>query len=170
MKIFVAGHYYDKVHSVFAARGHDITYMDIPCVRIPGMIQNGDLLSQISSDYDMVIIHPDCQFLIYNCQNRYVSKPSRLNILHQHCDLFNSLLELSNEKVVIENPELNSFAKSFIHKEPDQVLATNETGRNICFWLKGLPKLPVENTELMKSADRYEYYNKLIEIMAGQWL
>ena len=88
-----------------------------------------------------MIGHPPCTYLSY-CGIRHFNAPGREEKRKAALDFFLSLFNSPIDKIALENPVgwINT-----IWRKPDQIVRPYYFGeseqKNICLWLKNLPKL-----------------------------
>lgn len=192
MRVLVACEFSQIVTKAFRDRGHEAFSCDIlPTEGNPEWHIQGDVLKVLDDGWDLMIAHPPCTYLCaggHNWLNRKPEwKPERENAL-----LFiKVLLDAPIEKIALENPI--GVISSRIRK-PDQILRAFYFGhpfkKDICLWLKNLPKLvptnyllPLFSSEKIKtfdfwSTDRYTEsggskksitFQGVANAMADQW-
>jgi hypothetical protein len=151
LKILVACEYSGRIRDAFIKRGHDAISCDLLPTDSPGPHYQGDVLDIISDGFDLMVAHPNCQFLavsgsryLYNKdgsknENRWKNRELALNFVL-------TLMNAPIPHIAIENPV--SVISTQIRK-PDQIVNPWQFGdsfsKKTCWWLENLPKLVPTN-------------------------
>lgn len=180
MRILVACEYSGTVRDAFAARGHDAWSCDLLPTERPGQHIQGDVLSVLENDWDLMIAHPPCTYLAASGARWWKDRQSeQLDALR----FVNVLINCGIPKIALENP-IGKISKHF--RKPDQIIQPWQFGHGetkaTCLWLKGLPKLTptsvVDGREarvhrMPPSPDRWKNrsrtYTGIANAMAEQW-
>ena len=191
-RVLVACEYSGTVRDAFAALGWDAWSCDLLPTDKPGNHIQGDVLSILADNWDLMIAHPPCTYL-----NRagwhWVNKPDcatlplkgepRRRASVEAAKFFMLLLSAPIPKIAIENPRPISRAK--LPKE-SQVIHPWQHGHGemkaTCLWLKNLPLLTPTNIvtgreqrifKLPPSKDRWKLrsttFQGIADAMASQW-
>jgi len=147
MKVLVACEYSGIVREAFRAKGHDAYSCDLLDTEIQGNHIQGDVLSILDQEWDLMIAHPPCTYL--TCTgNRWFKPeyrerfPTRQQDRLDAIEFFKKLYFAPIEKICIENPV---GIMSSILRKPDQIIQPYEFGhteaKKTCLWLKNLPYL-----------------------------
>ncbi len=144
MKILVACEESQAVTKAFRARGHDAYSCDIlDCSGgHPEWHIQGDVLSELKNDWDMVLAFPPCTHLAVSGAAHFATKRAD-GRQQEGIDFFLEFTKLDHvPKVAIENP-IGIMSK--IYRKPNQIIQPYQFGENAskrtCLWLKGLPNL-----------------------------
>ena len=102
---------------------------------------------KIDGKWDLIIAHPPCTFLTAASAVELSKHPERLQSGFESADFFSSILNADCEKICVENPPP---MKRFNLPKYSQLIRAYEVGephtKAYCLWLKGLPKLVVDET------------------------
>lgn len=144
MKILVACEESQAVTKAFRARGHEAYSCDIlDCSGgHPEWHIQGDVLSELKKDWDMVLAFPPCTHLAVSGAAHFATKRAD-GRQQEGIDFFLEFTKLDHvPKVAIENP-IGIMSK--IYRKPNQIIQPYQFGENAskrtCLWLKGLPNL-----------------------------
>lgn len=144
MKILVACEESQEVTKAFRARGHEAYSCDIlDCSGgHPEWHIQGDVLSELKKDWDMVLAFPPCTHLAVSGAAHFAAKRAD-GRQQEGIDFFLEFTKLDHvPKVAIENP-IGIMSK--IYRKPNQIIQPYQFGENAskrtCLWLKGLPNL-----------------------------
>lgn len=180
MKVLIACEFSGIVREAFKAKGHDAWSCDLLPTDIPGQHIQGDILSVIDWEWDLMIAHPPCTHLAVSgarwFKNKQKEQKDALWFVEQ---LFNANIY----KTAIENPV--SIISSHFRK-PDQIIQPWMFGHGetkaTCLWLKGLPLLTPTNIvdgrenrihRMPPSPERWKErsktYQGIADAMASQW-
>jgi hypothetical protein len=180
MRVLVACEFSGIVRDAFIAAGHDAVSCDlIPSEQWGPHIQ-GDVLSELDRDWDLMIAHPPCTHLAVSGARWFADKRVEQA---EALEFVRLLLNAPIPRIALENPV--SIISSRIRK-PDQIVQPWMFGHGetkaICLWLKGLPKLePAEIVDGREARvhrmapgpdrwkDRSRTYPGLARAMAEQW-
>lgn len=153
MKVLVACEFSGTVRDAFTRKGHHAVSCDLLDSKTPGNHYKGDVREILMDGWDLIIAHPPCTWLCAAMRTNAARK-DRPNItpfyLEEREKAKDFALMFFNyaEKVCVENPigYLNS-----VFRKPDQIarpwMFGHEYKKDVCLWLKGLPKL--EPTKLI---------------------
>jgi len=154
MRVLVACEYSGVVREAFRRKGHNAWSCDLlPAEDGSEFHIQGDVLSYIyPGEWDLMIAHPPCTWLCQAMRTNAARK-DRPNITpifeserQKAYDFVMALYNAPIEKIAIENPigYLNSA-----WRKPDQVVRPwmfgHEYKKDVCLWLKNLPKLEPTN-------------------------
>lgn len=144
MKILVACEESQEVTKAFRARGHEAYSCDIlDCSGgHPEWHIQGDVLSELKKDWDMVLAFPPCTHLAVSGAAHFAAKRAD-GRQQEGIDFFLEFTKLDHvPKVAIENP-IGIMSK--IYRKPNQIIQPYQFGedasKRTCLWLKGLPNL-----------------------------
>jgi hypothetical protein len=144
MKILVACEESQSVTKAFRARGHDAYSCDIlDCSGgHPEWHIQGDVLSELKKDWDMVLAFPPCTHLAVSGAAHFATKRAD-GRQQEGIDFFLEFTKLDHvPRVAIENP-IGIMSK--IYRKPNQIIQPYQFGedasKRTCLWLKGLPNL-----------------------------
>jgi hypothetical protein len=109
----------------------------------------GDVRAQLTRGWDMMIAFPPCTYICNGNQANITRRP-HLGIFDKRENIgipfFMAMVKAPIEKIAIENP---IGVMSSRYRKPDQVLRPFMFGhgynKDICIWLKNLPKLMPTN-------------------------
>ena len=173
MKVLVACEFSGVVREAFRSKGHDAWSCDLLTTEITGPHIQGNVLDQLTRDWDLMIAHPPCTHLAVSGARWFKYKQKEQSLA----------LDAPIQKIALENPV--SIISSKIRK-PDQIIQPWQFGygetKTTCLWLKSLPKLEptdiVEGREnrihrMPPSKDRWKkrsrFYPGIAKAMAEQW-
>ena len=143
MKILIACEFSGIVREAFKAKGHDAWSCDLLPTEIPGQHIQGDVLSILDDNWDMMIAHPPCTHLAVSGARWFKNKQKEQT---EALEFVKHLMMAKALKWCIENPI--SIISTHICK-PDQIIQPWMFGHGetkaTCLWLKGLPKLVPTN-------------------------
>jgi site-specific DNA-cytosine methylase len=184
MKILVACEESQVVAAAFRARGHEAFSCDIQETSgdHPEWHIQGDVLSILNMDWDMIIAFPPCTHLA-SSGARWFSEKRKDGRQQEGIDFFMQFAKAKCPRIAIENPVGIMSSK---YRKPDQIIQPWQFGHGetkaTCLWLKGLPKLVPTNIvsgrtayvhRLPPSADRAKLrsktYQGIADAMAAQW-
>lgn len=138
MKVLIACEYSGIVREAFAARGHDAWSCDLLPTEIPGNHIQGDVLTILNNEWDLMIAHPPCTYISYAATG-YWKRPGRARKRLEALDFFLRLWEAPIERICIENPL--GCADAIIEKH-HQIIEPYYFGdpnkKRTCLWLKNL--------------------------------
>lgn len=144
MKILVACEESQEVTKAFRARGHEAYSCDIlDCSGgHPEWHIQGDVLSELKKDWDMVLAFPPCTHLAVSGAAHFAAKQAD-GRQQEGIDFFLEFTKLDHvPRVAIENP-IGIMSK--IYRKPNQIIQPYQFGedasKRTCLWLKGLPNL-----------------------------
>jgi hypothetical protein len=142
MKVLIACEYSQIVTQAFRDKGHEAFSCDIlPTEGNPSWHYQGNVFDIINDNWDLMIAHPPCTYLSY-AGIKYWNDDGRKEKRDQALDFFMKLYNAPIPKVAVENPV---GYPNTIFRKPDQIVKPYYFGeseqKNICLWLKGLPKL-----------------------------
>lgn len=144
MKILVACEESQSVTKAFRARGHEAYSCDIlDCSGgHPEWHIQGDVLSELKKDWDMVLAFPPCTHLAVSGAAHFAAKRAD-GRQQEGIDFFLEFTKLDHvPRVAIENP-IGIMSK--LYRKPNQIIQPYQFGedasKRTCLWLKGLPNL-----------------------------
>jgi len=143
MRVLVACEFSGIVRDAFRALGHDTVSCDfLPSERAGPHIQ-GDVLSVLGEEWDLMIAHPPCTHLASSGARWF---PRKLVEQDEAADFFCALVNAPIPRIAVENPV---GIMSTLYRKPDQIIQPWQFGHGetkaTCLWLKGLPKLVPTN-------------------------
>jgi hypothetical protein len=145
LKVLVACEFSGRVREAFRKRGHDAWSCDLlpSDDNSPYHIQ-GDVLGILDQGWNMVIAHPPCKY-ICNGGNNWLNRRPDLDWRGNRelgAEFFMKFIDAPCDKVAVENPIGCMSSK---YRKPDQIIRPwmfgHEYNKDVCLWLKGLPKL-----------------------------
>lgn len=146
MNVLIACEFSGVVREAFRARGHDAWSCDIlpPDDESPYHHQ-GNVLTILNNDWDMMIAHPPCTY-ISNMSNCRIKEPGRLQKRIEGMQFFMALVNANIPLIAIENPRGLPERE---YRKADQIIHPYHFGHPVskqtCLWLKGLPLLKPTN-------------------------
>lgn len=156
MKVLVACEFSGIVRDAFIAKGHDAVSCDLLPTERPGPHYQCDALSVIDAfEWDLMIAHPPCTYLCVPGAHYLHKQEGRWAKMLEAKAFFNTLLNSSIQKIVVENPVPHRYAElpkytQIIH--PWQF--GHEAKKRTCLWLKGLPLL--KPTKIVGKGESYK--------------
>jgi hypothetical protein len=190
MKVLVACEFSGTVRDAFIRRGHDAMSCDLLDTTSPGPHYVGDVRDVLTAQWDLIIAHPPCTWLCQAMRTNAARK-DRPNITPIYKQEREKAMEFALQffhhapRVAVENPigHLNSA-----YRKPDQIVRPwmfgHEYKKDVCLWLKGLPKLeptnivppPYKKLDFWSSNRNPNGYSRksvtflgIAEAMADQW-
>jgi len=146
MKILIACEFSGIVRDAFINRGHDAISCDLLPTEKPGPHYQGDVFDIINDGFDLIIAHPPCTYLCNGGANWLNRDPKWRPEREKAFDFFMKLMNSDIPKIAIENP-IGHINTRF--RKPDQIIRPwmfgHEYKKDICLWLKNLPKLNPTN-------------------------
>ena len=195
MKVLIACEFSGVVRDAFAASGNDAWSCDLLPTSIPGQHIQGDVMDILDQGWDLMIAHPNCQYLCSS--GLHWNKRVEGRALKTQDALFfvQELMLAPINKICIENP-VGRIGTAI--RKADQYIQPHEYGHDASkktgLWLKNLPLLTHTKNipprivggkkrwanqtdsgqnKLAPSTDRWKLraqtYNGIAEAMAGQW-
>ena len=149
MKVLVTCEFSGIVRDAFIAKGHDAVSYDLLPSDKPGPHFQGDVIQHLRycpayRQYDLLIAFPPCKY-ICNGGNNWLNRRPDLNWRGNREIGAAFFMEFANakiKKIAIENP-IGCMSTKF--RKPDQIIRPwmfgHEYNKDVCLWLKGLPKL-----------------------------
>ena len=144
MKVLVACEFSGRARDAFLKKGHDAWSCDILPTDVPGPHIQGDVLKILDQGWDLMIAHPPCKY-ICNGGNNWLNRRPDLDWRgnrEKGAAFFMRFVEAPVDKIAVENPIGCMSSK---YRKPDQIVRPwwfgDEYNKDICLWLKGLPKL-----------------------------
>lgn len=146
MNVLIAMETSGNIRRAFQAKGHNAWSCDL----LPADDQSTyhfqcdvfQLLADQRYKWDMMIAHPNCQYLCGSGLHWNGRRPGRAQLTEAALDDVRKLMAADIDKICIENPI--GCISSRIRK-PDQIVQPYTFGENAskktCLWLKNLPKL-----------------------------
>jgi len=192
MKILVACEFSQVVTQEFRDKGHEAYSCDIlPTDGKPEWHIQDDVLKHLDEEWDLMIAHPNCQFLCNSGVWVLHRDPKRWDELDKATHFFNLLKNSNIPKICVENPIPHKYAVKEIGKY-SQIIQPWQFGEDAskatCLWLKNLPKLkstniikkkryanqtPSGRNKLGPSKNRWKLrsitYQGIAKAMANQW-
>lgn len=172
MKVLIACEESQRVCMAFRERGHEAYSCDIidcsgghPEWHIKQdvlLLLAGDcsfktmdnIQHKIDGQWDLIIAHPPCTYLTGASAVELSKHPERLQKGFESVTFFNSILNADCEKICVENPPP---MKRFELPKYSQLIRAYKIGephtKAYCLWLKGLPKLNVDETAQKPKAE-----------------
>lgn len=159
MKVLVGCEFSGIVRDAFIARGHDALSCDFEETESPGPHIVGDVLEVLNQGWDLMIAHPPCTYMANSANKHlYIGKrkengfdPERWGQMVEAALFFKYLLSFPIDKIAIENPVMNPYAKDLIGERQTQTIQPYQFGvpetKRTCLWLKNLPNL--QPTEML---------------------
>ena len=151
MKLLVACEYSGVVRDAFSLKGWDAWSCDLlptesELTKKEGKHIQGDVLSLLDQDWDLMIAHPPCTHLSVSGQHWFTRGLKDVRLREDALDFVKRLLSANIPHIALENPV--SIISSHIRK-PDQVMQPYQFGddasKKTCLWLKDLPRLRPTN-------------------------
>ncbi len=193
MRILIACEFSGTARRAFRDMGHEAYSCDLlpSADNSPYHIQ-GDALSLLNENWDLLIAHPPCTYLSVASARWMYPKGIQSPFRHWQCvegaRFFNAFLTCSIPRVCVENPRMLSVAEQLIQRPYTQEIQPWMFGDPVTkatrLWLKGLPLLrPTyrempENTEINWSKykkgshsgkARSVSFEGIARAMADQW-
>jgi len=182
MRVLVACEYSGIVREAFRAAGHDAWSCDILPTEQPGQHIQGDVLSVLNGNWDMMIAHPPCTYLSYAGQRWFKVQPDRMDKAKEAFEFFMRMINAPIPLIAVENPRGYTWQW---YRRPDQIIEPYHFGHDVtkatCLWLKGLPPLmaslvhsdPFVNWTKYKGSHtgkaRAKTFPGIAAAMAAQW-
>jgi hypothetical protein len=180
MRVLVACEFSGRVRDAFLRMGHDAMSCDLLPTEVPGPHYQGDVMSLILKDWELMVAHPPCTHLAVSGSRWFKDKEQEQA---ESLAFVRYLMDAPIPKIAIENPI--SVISSRIRK-PDQIIQPWQFGHGetkaTCLWLKGLPKLDPTDIVSGRSAtvhrmppskdrwkNRSRTYQGIADAMAQQW-
>lgn len=146
--VLVACEFSQIVARAFREEGHEAYSCDLlPTEGNPKWHIEGDVLEQLDKNWDLMIGHPNCQFLCNSgvrwlYQSKEEKNQDRWNKMLQAKDFFMKLYNADISRICIENPipHKHSNLPKYSQKIQPYDFGHGET-KATCLWLKKLPKL-----------------------------
>lgn len=162
MRVLVACEFSGVVRRAFEAEGHIAYSCDLlPSDDNSPMHLQGDVLTVLDSDWDLMIAHPPCTYMT-NAGVRHlhdsvadraggtakVAGSKRWVALFEAAVFFNALLRCPIPRIAVENPIPHKYAKALVGDYTQRIqpwqFGHGET-KATCLWLKNLPHLVPTN-------------------------
>ena len=197
LRVLVACEFSGVVREAFKAKGWDAWSCDLLPTEIPGKHYQGNVLDILNKGWDLMIAHPDCQYLTMTGNKWFKPEykerfPDRLERRERAVAFFMALANAPIEKICIENP-IGCMSSRW--RKPNQIIQPHWFGeparKATCLWLKILPPILSFKTadvrlQVLSSGktmdwnycntpikDRKKYrqrtFPKIAEAMAEQW-
>lgn len=180
MKVLIACEFSGIVRDAFVKLGHDAWSCDLLKSETKGNHIQGDVLSVIADNWDLMIAHPPCTHLAVSGARWFKDKKKEQE---EAIEFVKKLLAAPIHRIALENPI--SIISSF-YKKPDQIIQPWQFGHGetkaTCLWLKNLPLLVPTNIVEGREArvhreppgpnrwkNRSRTYRGIAEAMANQW-
>lgn len=146
MRVLVACEFSGAVRDAFRALGHDAVSCDLLPTEKPGPHMQGDVLTLLDGEWDLMIAHPPCTYLTVAANGWHARRPERQPLREEAAAFFMALYNAPIARVCIENP---IGVMSTLFRKPDQIVQPWQYGhperKATCFWTRGLPKLTPSN-------------------------
>jgi len=192
-KILVACEESQTVTKAFRNKGFEAFSCDVASCSggHPEWHIQGDVLSVLDGDWDLIIAHPPCTHLSVSGARWFTEGKKPWSLQEDAVEFFMRLVNANAPHIAIENPICVMSTK---YRKPDQIIQPYEYGhpesKKTCLWLKNLPKLvptnilekttpywdnqtPSGQNKLGPSKDRAKIrsktYTGIAEAMAEQW-
>lgn len=149
MRVLVACEFSGIVRDAFAARGHDAWSCDLLPTEREGQHIQGDVLSILNRDWDLMIAHPPCTYISY-AGTAHWNKPGRCKKRLEALEFFRLLWEAPVKGICLENPK--GCASPTIAKYTQEIQPYYFGDRDFkttWLWLKNLPPLTHTKTETL---------------------
>jgi len=192
MKLLVACEFSQVVTNAFRDRGHDAYSCDLlPTDGDPEFHIQGDVMDHLDEEWDMMIAHPNCQYLCNSGVWALHKDKSRWAELDKATAFFKKLQDSKIPKICVKNPIPHKYAREVIGKYTQIVQPWQfgeDASKATCLWLQNLPKLlptniikkgryanqtPSGQNKLGPSKDRWKLrsitYKGIAQAMAAQW-
>lgn len=142
MKVLIACEFSGVVRDAFARLGHDAWSCDLLPTERPGQHIEGDVLSVLKDEWDLMIAHPPCTYLCASGMH-WTTRGLRDPKLTEDAIAFvRALLNAPIPRIAVENPV---GAISTRMRPADQYIQPYQFGHDASkktgLWLKGLPLL-----------------------------
>jgi hypothetical protein len=185
MRVLIACEFSGAVRDAFARRGHDAWSCDLLPGETPGNHIQGDVITLLDNDWDLMIAHPPCTRLA-NSGVRWLNERNLWDDMRDGAKFFRTLLDAPIKRIAIENPIPHRYALEIIGRKYDQVIQPYYFGHGetkaTCLWLKNLPPLMASYVFTERVArvhleppgperwkNRSRTYGGIAEAMAEQW-
>ena len=151
MRVLVACEFSGVVRDAFIRRGHDAWSCDVLETTSPGPHYKCDVGEVLGCGWDLIIAHPPCTWLCAAMRTNAARKdrPNITTIFERERDRgMEFAIQFFNyaDRVCVENP-IGYLNSAF--RKPDQIVRPwmfgHEYKKDVCLWLKGLPKLVPTN-------------------------
>jgi len=113
------------------------------------------VLKHLNDGWDLGIFHPDCTYLSY-VSNIHWNNPGRAEKREQAMEFFLKLYNAPINKICVENPV---GYPNTVFRKPDQIIHPYYFGEPVqkrtCLWLKNLPLLIYDKTNIKKPEPLY---------------
>ena len=159
MRVLVACEESQVVCSAFRALGHEAYSCDVQeCSGgHPEWHIQGDVLSVIGDDWDLMIAHPPCTYLCVPGAHYLYKRPERWEQMALARAFFMRLMECPINKICVENPLPHKHAELPKYNQMIQPWQYGDPfSKRTCLWLKNLP--PLQPTNVI--ADHGERYTR----------
>lgn len=193
MRVLVACEFSGVVREAFRAKGHNAWSCDVlPALDNSEFHYESDVreLLSVSDPWDLIIAHPPCTWLCQAMRTNAARKdrPNITPIFERERDKayeFATMFFDYADKVCVENP-IGYLNQKF--RKPDQIIRPwmfgHEYKKDVCLWLKGLPKLvptsivegPYKKLDFWSNKRNPNGYSRksitfqgIAEAMADQW-
>lgn len=144
MRVLVACEFSGIVRAAFAKRGHDAWSCDLFPTEQYGQHIQGDVLSVLDWDWDLLIAHPPCTRLC-NSGVCWLAKRNLWGEMKDGALFFKRLLDAPIPHIAVENPIPHKYAVEIIGRKYDQTIQPWDFGhmesKRTCLWLNNLPHL-----------------------------
>lgn len=144
MKVLIACEFSAVVRDEFDKLGHEAYSCDLLPSEKPGKHIQDDVLKHLEEDWDLMIAHPDCKYMINSGVSWLHKEENRWEELAAATSFFNALKNAPIPKICIENPIPHKYAKNDIGNYTQMIQPWQfgeDASKATCLWLKNLPKL-----------------------------
>ncbi len=148
-RVLIACEFSGIVREAFHAHGHDAWSCDLESTEQDGQHIQGDVLTVLDKEWDLLIAHPPCTYL---CNSGARWWPQRRQAQAEALIFVRRLLDAPIPRIALENP--NGIISTHI-RLPDQTIQPymfdEDARKATCLWLKNLPCL---RSHTMREASR----------------
>jgi len=189
MRILIACEYSQIVAKAFINKGHSVLSCDLS----PGdkglPHYQGDLKDVLHQKWDMIIAFPPCTYLCKAQMWRCNKDAERAKKRDMALEFVQHIWAAACPKIIIENP-VGYLNKNWM--SPGQIISPHLFGshykKDICLWLKGVPRIKVDKSRIykskykrvsnhvnsrmsqeQKSKIKSKFFPEVAEAMAEQW-
>lgn len=158
-RVLVACEFSGVVRDAFRAQGCDAWSCDFLPTEVPGPHHQGDIMSFIHWDWDLMVAFPPCTYLCNMGVWWNHKRPERWGLTEEAVRFFKTLWEWPIiPHIAMENPI--GILSTKIRK-PDQIIQPwqfgHEATKATCLWLKNLP--PLLSTQVVEKGEFYTKKN-----------
>ena len=149
MRVLVACEFSGVVRDACIAAGHDAVSIDLLSTEVPGPHIVDNVLTHLEDGWDAMLAFPPCTRLA-NSGVQWLDKRDLWQQMHLAAAFFNSLLNCTIPRKVLENPIQHRYARALIRKY-DQIVHPWWFGHGeqkaTCLWLENVD--PLEPTAIV---------------------